>query len=331
MKMTPASLPRIGLGMAALGRPGYINLNRDAVFGDSGRSVEVMQTRADHVLDALFRVCSVSNLMPWIDCARSYGLSEKFAGEYLRKHNIKPDDVYVSSKWGYTYVADWNVKLDPGVPHEVKDHSVDNFVKQMKETAEFLGEYINLYQIHSATFESGVMDNSDVHKALHQCKQDHGWAIGLSVSSPKQDEVIRRAMELQVDGTKLFDSVQCTYNILEQKPGPALLDAHNSGMDIIIKEGLANGRALQNPAVLEFAKKLKCEPDQLALACILVQPFQPRILSGAVTTEHIESNWKAQEVAEKLREDPSLLSNIMDASRMDSDQYWSDRSSLAWN
>jgi aryl-alcohol dehydrogenase-like predicted oxidoreductase len=125
MKMTPASLPRLGLGMAALGRPGYINLNRDAVFGADGRTLEKMQTQADLVLDMLFQMSQASASTPWIDCARSYGLSEKFTGEYLRKRNVKPDEVYVSSKWGYTYVADWNVTLDPGAPHEVKDHSID--------------------------------------------------------------------------------------------------------------------------------------------------------------------------------------------------------------
>ncbi|KAL3905559.1 MAG: hypothetical protein SGILL_009629 [Bacillariaceae sp.] len=206
-----------------------------------------------------------------------------------------------------------------------------NFMKQLEETISFLGDYVNLYQIHSATFESGVLDNTEVHKALHQCRKERGWAIGLSVSSPKQDQVIRKAMELEVDGSKLFDSVQCTYNVLEQRPGPTLLDAHKAGMDIIIKEGLANGRVLQNPTILEYAKKLSCEADQLALACILAQPFEPRVLSGAVTPEHLESNWKAQSVAETLRKDPSLLAEIMDKTRVDSEEYWSDRSSLAWN
>ncbi|KAL3909909.1 MAG: hypothetical protein SGILL_007901, partial [Bacillariaceae sp.] len=196
MKMTPAALPRIGLGMAALGRPGYINLNRGAIFGDD-RSVERMQSQADLVLDALFRVCSGSESMPWIDCARSYGLSEKFTGEYLKKHNIKPDEVYVSSKWGYTYCADFKVTLEKDAPHEVKDHTVANFLKQVKETEELIGDYVNLYQIHSATFESGVMDNKEVHKALHQCRQNRGWAIGLSVSSPKQDEVIPFGVQLE--------------------------------------------------------------------------------------------------------------------------------------
>ena len=39
---------------------------------------------------------------PWLDCARSYGLSEKFVGEYLRNNNIQTNQVYVSSKWGYS-------------------------------------------------------------------------------------------------------------------------------------------------------------------------------------------------------------------------------------
>ena len=120
MKIPTTPIPRIGLGMAALGRPGYINLNRDSIFGDT-RSLDKMQTQANLVLDNLF---DNAEELPWVDCARSYGLSEKFLGEYLEKNNVKPDNVYVSSKWGYTYVADWKVSLEEGEPHEVKDHSV---------------------------------------------------------------------------------------------------------------------------------------------------------------------------------------------------------------
>lgn len=139
-------------------------------------------------------------------------------------------------------------------------------------------------------------------------------------------------MDIKVDGTsRLFDSVQCTYNLLEQRPGPALLEAHRLGMDIIIKEGLANGRVLQNPAVQEYSQQLSCEPDQLALACILAQPFHPRVLSGAVTPEQLKSNCKAATLAERLRENTTVLTEIMVKTKMGSELYWSDRSSLAWN
>lgn len=103
MKMAASAPPRIGLGMAALGRPGYINLNRNTTLGGSDvRSVEKMQSQANLVLDALFCDSHSQEFIPWIDCARSYGLSEKFAGEYLRDHKIAPGAVYVSSKWGYS-------------------------------------------------------------------------------------------------------------------------------------------------------------------------------------------------------------------------------------
>lgn len=212
--------------------------------------------------------------------------------------------------------------------------SSQNFLKQVGETSELLGEYINLYQIHSATFESGILADAKAHEALSRCKDKRGWAIGLSVSSPKQADVLREAMKIKSTTrpeSRLFDSVQCTFNLLEQRPGEALIEAHSSGMDIIIKEGLANGRVLRHPSVQEYAKKLSCEPDQLALAFILAQPFEPRVLSGAVTADQLESNLKAMEVSEKLKENPSLLDEIAKTCVMDSEEYWAERSALAWN
>lgn len=362
---------RIGLGMAALGRPGYINLQRDTHL--SSRTVDGMQSQANVVMDKLFRQCQELNsnndsdtsegknkkLVPWLDCARSYGLSEKFVGEYLRTNNVLPEDVYVSSKWGYTYVADWNVELGEGEPHEVKDHSLENFLKQVEETKENIGPYLNLYQVHSATFDSGILTNTEVHEALHRCRVENGWNLGLSVSGSNQDEIIREALRIDVASSgdeeeseqplqqRLFDSVQCTYNILEQRPAEALADAHAAGMDIIIKEGLANGRSLRHPKLIELAQTLDCQPDQLALGAILVQPFQPRVLSGAVTADQLCSNLGALYstgskkdgdttlgVEAKLtstEEGKEVLQQLMKGCCMKSEEYWADRTALKWN
>ncbi|KAL7552975.1 hypothetical protein ACHAWF_018649 [Thalassiosira exigua] len=353
---------RIGLGMAALGRPGYINLGRGTDL--PSRSVEGMRGRSDAVLDELFRRCDAlredggrivdddEGSVPWLDCARSYGLSEEFAGGYLRSRGVAPDDVYVSSKWGYTYVADWNVSLGEGEPHEVKDHSLENFRKQVEETKEHLGPYLNLYQVHSATFDSGILTNAEVHEALDRCRSEHGWSIGLSVSGPNQDELIREALKIRVGSTggdggtsrRLFDSVQCTYNVLEQRPAPALLEAREAGVDVIIKEGLANRRALRHPKLLELAKEVGCNPDQLALGAILAQPFRPRVLSGAVAAEQLRSNLgalypqkgpgEARGVAEKLastEEGKDVLRRLMEGCRAESEEYWQERSALKWN
>ena len=98
---TTVPLPRLGLGLAALGRPGYITLGRDADIaaadqrrGDSGK--ELMRATAFDCLDAAW-ACGVR----YFDCARSYGASESFLSEWLKLREVAPGDVVVGSKWGY--------------------------------------------------------------------------------------------------------------------------------------------------------------------------------------------------------------------------------------
>lgn len=44
-------------------------------------------------------------------------------------------------------------------------------------------------------------------------------------------------------------------------------------------------------------------PDALALACVLKQPFQPMVLSGAATVEQLRQNYAALGLAEQLPDD----------------------------
>ena len=64
--LSSLQLPRLGLGMAALGRPGYINLGHSSDIAD--RSVEAMRKAAHDTLDAAYEAG-----IRYIDCARSYG------------------------------------------------------------------------------------------------------------------------------------------------------------------------------------------------------------------------------------------------------------------
>ena len=272
MRLLPAGAPRLGLGLAALGRPGYITLNRGADLAD--RSVEAMRARAEEVLDAAY-----AGGVRWFDCARSYGLSEDFVGKWLEKRGHGSDAVAVSSKWGYRYTAGWRVDTG-GEPHEVKDHSAAHLRQQWPESDDLVGSHLRLYQVHSATFDSGILDNVETHEALAALKRDRGWALGLSVSSPAQGHVVDAALKIEVDGERLFDAVQATYNVFEQAPGPSLTAAHAQGCTIIVKEAMANGRVLSNAALLKHAAELDCSPDALALAVVLAQPFEPHVLSG---------------------------------------------------
>ena len=46
------------------------------------------------------------------------------------------------------------------------------FFTQVQETRDLLGSHLHLYQIHSATVESGVLDNDQVLAELAQVKVD---------------------------------------------------------------------------------------------------------------------------------------------------------------
>src|SRR4051794_9409582 len=93
---------RIGLGLAAVGRPGYINLGRAGAL-PAGRTVEALRGRAHELLDLAYAAG-----VRYFDVARSYGRAEEFLAQWLR---ARPEvgNVVVGSKWGYTYTAGWRV------------------------------------------------------------------------------------------------------------------------------------------------------------------------------------------------------------------------------
>jgi len=159
----PLSIPRIGLGMAALGRPGYINLGHGQSIRGS-KSKDEMRANCHQVMDAAYDLG-----IRYFDAARSYGLAESFVSSWLqerklvraRKGSATDQNIMLGSKWGYYYTADWAIDTG-GKPHEVKDHEVANLVKQTEESDALLGSNLGLYQIHSATLESGVLEDQEV-------------------------------------------------------------------------------------------------------------------------------------------------------------------------
>ena len=125
----------MGLGLAAVGRPGYITLHREDDLG-SDRSVAALEGRSHEVLSAAYDAG-----IRYFDAARSYGFAERFLASWLRERGLPPDAVTVGSKWGYTYVGNWQV--DARV-HEVKDHSLAALRRQIAESRGLLGEYLDL-------------------------------------------------------------------------------------------------------------------------------------------------------------------------------------------
>jgi aryl-alcohol dehydrogenase-like predicted oxidoreductase len=317
---------RIGLGMAALGRPGYINLDHAQDLA-SDYDVTAMEQRAHRLLDTAW-----SAGIRYFDAARSYGSAEQFLGNWLRSRQIPVESVAVGSKWGYTYTAGWKIHAPA---HEIKVHSLSTLERQWPESIGYLNGYLKLYQIHSATVESGVLENSAVLDRLARLKSE-GISIGLTATGSEQGETLRRAIEITIDGSRLFDSVQATWNLLEPSVGPALMEAHSAGLGVIVKEALANGRLTARNQEPEFspklsmlrseAKKLNSSIDALILAACLKQPFVDVVLSGAATTEQLVSNVQASNV----EFGPDTLARLAELAEP-AKAYWIARSQLPWN
>jgi aryl-alcohol dehydrogenase-like predicted oxidoreductase len=312
---TSLDVSRVGLGLAALGRPAYINVGHAGdLAGDT--DVDALRARAHEVLDAAF-----ASGVRYFDAARSYGRAEEFLGSWLSARGLGPPKVSVGSKWGYTYTAEW--RLDAEV-NEVKDLTLATLCRQEAETRSHLGRALGLYQIHSATLDSGVLEDRAVLEELARLRAEEGWSTGISVTGPGQGETVMRALE--VGG---FDCVQATWNLMEPSVGPALAAAQEAGLGVIIKEGVANGRLTARgdaPLLVEVAGALGVAPDALALACVLAQPWVDVVLSGASTVAMLQSNLCALEV--ELNGD--VLERLAPLAE-EPDTYWHERSELAWN
>ena len=304
----------LGLGLAALGRPAYINLGHAADL--AGRTdVAVMERNAHAVLDAAYAAG-----VRYVDAARSYGKAEEFLASWLARRGLAPGEITVGSKWGYAYTGGWRVDAEQ---HEVKDLSAPTLARQVAESRALLGSHLRLYQVHSATLDSGVFENREVLASLAELRETP-LAIGVSVTGPMQAEAIERALE--VGG---FDTVQATWNLLERSAGRALAAAHAAGLGVIVKEALANGRLTARGdvrVVHELARERGASPDALALAAALAQPWADVVLSGAATVTALESNLAALELDYDEQLDAELASLAEDRVA-----YWETRAALPWN
>ncbi|EFF90090.1 oxidoreductase [Streptomyces sp. e14] len=309
---------RLGLGLAAVGRPGYINLGRDRDL-PADRSVDALRARTHELLDAAY-----AQGVRYLDAARSYGRSEEFLADWLRARP-EADDVVIGSKWGYTYTADWRTDAER---HEVKDHGLATYERQRAETAALLGDRLDLYQIHSVTPDSPALADKDLHARLAEAAA-RGVTIGFSTSGPAQADAVRAALAVTVDGEPLFRTVQSTYNALETSAGAALAEAHDAGLAVIVKEGMANGR-LAGPKAPEALRAVARETglgcDAVALALILRRPWVDVVLSGAATVDQLASNLHAAAV--DLDDDQAAR---LDALAEEPHAYWEHRGRLPWH
>ncbi|WP_179317499.1 aldo/keto reductase [Winogradskyella undariae] len=317
------SSTKIGLGLAALGRPDYLNIRPDS---NIDKSLASFRNTAFKVLDEAYQL-GIRDF----DVAPSYGLGEEFLQNWNDSRGYK--DVSLSTKFGYTYVANWEIGFSG--KHEIKEHSIEKLNEQW-EVSKALLPNLKIYQIHSATLDSGVLTNNAVLSRLNELKQTHQFEIGISSSGTEQVKVIEEARKIKYNGEALFDSYQVTFNIFEQSTFQILKELINEGKTVIIKEGLANGRIFKNDKFKAYDKaynylvtlsnKYNVGYDAIAIRFIMDYLKPKVVLSGASNSIQLEQNLKASTFV--LTEDEISTLKSLAVSK---DHYWSERSNLEWN
>jgi len=312
----------LGLGTAALGRPQYINIRHKET---SHQDLESFKHEGRKVLDQAYQ-----SGIRYFDTAPGYGLAEGLLLEWL--HTKNDGTIKTATKWGYTYVAnfDKNAKI-----HEVKEHSVLKLNEQWNVSKGFL-PHLKVYQIHSATFETGVLENQEILERLAFLKDEYDLEIGITTTGANHVEVLKKALDVSVNSEQLFDAFQVTYNILDQSINSISDELKNQNKSIIIKEALANGRLFKNSnykhysglyTTLEImAKKHNVGIDAIVLKfCQLTIP-KSIVLSGASNSEQLESNLKVNKISLSVEELDQLKQYGTDLN-----SYWHERKQLIWN
>ena len=315
-------MANIGLGTAAIGRPIYINIRHDKPRVDL--SLAAFRKNGISLLDAAY-----NKGIRFFDASPGYGLAESILIEWLQKK--KDADIIVTTKWGFSYVADFDINA---TVHEVKEHSLEKLNEQWEFSRKLLPN-LKIYQIHSATLDTGVLDNIPILQRLHQIKKDYNIIIGLTTTGVNQVDILKKAIAINIENKPLFGSFQSTYNIMEQSILQLQELFLNTNSQLIIKESLANGRLIPNTMfrkhsdlynyITKLADKYNVGTDAIGIRFCIDSFPDAVILSGASSVNQLQSNLAARTF--KLQEEEmELLSSY----KIDPILYWDERKKLSW-
>lgn len=313
---------KIALGTAAIGRPQYINIKKG-----KSENFDSVKFKEDGINVLEF---AYNEGVRYFDTSPGYGMAEQIMIDWLKTK--KDNSIEVATKWGYSYVANFDPKA---VIHEIKDHSLPQLLRQWEKSKELI-PYLSTYQIHSATLDTGVLDNEEVLNKLAVLKNEYQLKIGITTSGSDQVEVLKKAMDIAVNNKQIFETFQVTYNMLDQSLAEVANDMIKDGKRIIIKEALANGRVFRNINYSNYnklynllellANKYDVGVDAIALRfCIdTINPFM--VLSGASEEFQLLENLKSNQIVLE-GEDINLLKSF----KSDPSSYWKERKQLNWN
>ncbi len=313
----------LGLGTAAIGRPHYINIRQQ-----KGQDEFALSEFRNQGHDLLSKAYAAG--IRYFDTAPGYGMAEQLLIDWVKEK--QDPTIELATKWGYTYVANFDKNA---TVHEMKEHSINKLNEQWKQSQKLL-PYLTTYQIHSATLETGVLENQEILHQLAGLKNEHHLKIGLSTTGANQVGVLKKALDIEVDGVQLFEVFQITYNVFDQSAASVIRSITSENKRVVIKEALANGRVFPNPkysnyseAYLQLSKlaeKYSVGIDAIALRfCVDSVPVF-KVLSGASLDQHLDGNLKMNSFS---LDDQEL--QLLKSFKVEPIKYWNERKLLNWH
>jgi aryl-alcohol dehydrogenase-like predicted oxidoreductase len=313
---------KLGLGTAALGRPQYINIRQ---YRTEKTDLETFRKQSFAVLEHAYNLG-----VRYFDTAPGYGLAEELVLEWLQTKD--DNSIEVATKWGYTYTANFEANA---TIHEVKEHSLSKLKEQWHFSKKLL-PYLKVYQIHSATLETGILENTKALEHLIFLKRKHKLKIALTTTGTNQLEVLKKALDISINGNQVFDLFQITYNFLDQSLQEISAELMRQNKQIVIKEALANGRVFRNKSyphynemytILErLSEKHNVGVDAISLKYCEQTIPNSIILSGASTSAQLTENLKLNTFT-LSNEEIEILNNL----KVTPEFYWTERKKLGWN
>ena len=205
------SLERIKLGKTNL-HVSKLGFGVGGIFGmrifDQNKAIAIIEKAMDNGINFFDTGSSYS-----------YGNAEKVLGKALINKNL--EDIIIATKGGTVLNSRRQIHKD--FSRKSLTINLENSLKRLNL------DKINLFQLHSPMIQDL---NDDVFETLisfkEQGKIDY---IGISCDGPVLDKAI---------DSNVFDTVMCTYNLINRKAGNQMKRANKKKIGVIIKSPMAH-------------------------------------------------------------------------------------------
>jgi len=228
----------------------------------------------------------------FVDSSAAYRWSEELIAKYI---GHRRSEFIFATKCG-----SWRVQQPDGEWIQTLDYSAKAIEPQIDRSLKRLGtDYLDIIQLHSPSFED--VAHGDGLDGLKKAQQA-GKVRFISISA--DGDAARKAIEIGD-----YDTLQLSYNILEQGPGADIIPAARAkDMGIIVKNPIANAlyeqprpsgssAALWDRAQTLLAPEVTVDGSRVATALrwLLADPNVHTAIVGTTNLRHLEENVAAAE------------------------------------